>query len=104
MTKSELTPKNAAERSPLYYRDVERILNTVFGRIIKALREGDRVKLRGFGSFSVKPRHRRVGRNPRTGQSVEVRSNRVPFFRAGKDLRERLNPTHRDFPARWTEE
>ena len=75
----------------LYHRDVERIINTVFDQIIKALRDGDRVELRGFGAFSVKSRESRLGRNPRTGDSVKVEAKRVPFFKTGKELRERLN-------------
>jgi len=62
----------------------------VFDRIIKALRDGDRVELRGFGAFSVKSRESRMGRNPRTGDAVKVEAKRVPFFKTGKELRERL--------------
>lgn len=75
----------------LYHRDVERIINTVLNEVIKALSEGDRVELRGFGAFSVKERDARVGRNPRTGSSVSVEAKRVPFFKTGKELRQRLN-------------
>jgi integration host factor subunit beta len=91
MIKSELIQKIAEKNSHLYHRDVERIINTVFDQIITALREGDRVELRGFGAFSVKSRNSRMGRNPRTGDSVKVEAKRVPFFKTGKELRERLN-------------
>ena len=91
MTKSELILR-LAERNPhLYQRDVERIVTTIFDEITSALARGDRVELRGFGAFSIKGRDARVGRNPRTGQSVEVERKFVPFFKAGKDLRDRLN-------------
>lgn len=91
MTKSELIQR-LAERNPhLYHRDVERIVSTVFNEITDALGRGDRVELRGFGAFSVKQRDARVGRNPRTGAAVQVAEKSVPFFKAGKQLRERLN-------------
>ena len=91
MTKSELILK-LAERNPhLYQRDVERILSTVFDEITGALARGDRVELRGFGAFSVKRRQSRVGRNPRTGEAVQVAEKAVPFFKTGKELREKLN-------------
>ncbi len=91
MTKSELILR-LAERNPhLYQRDVERIVSTVFDEITDALSRGDRVELRGFGAFSVKHREARTGRNPRTGESVEVEEKFVPFFKTGKQLRERLN-------------
>jgi integration host factor subunit beta len=75
----------------LYQRDVERIVNTVFDEITNAMADGDRVELRGFGAFSVKRRDARVGRNPRTGASVDVEEKHVPFFKTGKLLRDRLN-------------
>ena len=75
----------------LYQRDVERIVNTVFDEITNAMANGDRVELRGFGAFSVKRRDARVGRNPRTGASVDVEEKHVPFFKTGKLLRDRLN-------------
>jgi integration host factor subunit beta len=91
MTKSELIQR-LAERNPhLYLRDVEKIVETIFDEITEALVEGDRVELRGFGAFSVKHRDARVGRNPRTGESVQVEAKRLPFFKTGKALRERLN-------------
>ena len=91
MTKSELIQR-LAERNPhLLQRDAERIVSTIFEEISGALSRGDRVELRGFGAFTVKARAARVGRNPRTGESVEVERKHVPFFKAGRDLRDRLN-------------
>ncbi|GHU06586.1 integration host factor subunit beta [Alphaproteobacteria bacterium] len=91
MTKSELVARLAAANSHLYQRDVERIVTTVFDEISAALARGDRVELRGFGAFSVKERNARQGRNPRTGEAVDVISKIVPFFKTGKQLREKLN-------------
>ncbi len=92
MTKSELILK-IAERNPhLYQRDVERIVSTIFEEIAEALAHGRRVELRGFGAFSVKRRDPRTGRNPRTGEAVQVAEKHIPFFKTGKNLRERLNP------------
>ncbi len=91
MTKSELILR-LAERNPhLYQRDVERIVATIFDEMSSALANGDRVELRGFGAFSVKERAPRIGRNPRSGEAVNVPRKFVPFFKAGKDLRDRLN-------------
>ncbi|MEM6971525.1 MAG: integration host factor subunit beta [Pseudomonadota bacterium] len=94
MIKSELVQKIAEDHQHLYQRDVERIVSTVFEEITSALERGDRVELRGFGAFSVKTRDARMGRNPRTGESVPVPEKRVPFFKAGKDMRERMNNGH----------
>lgn len=91
MIRSELIQIVADENPHLYQRDVERIVNTLFEEIIEAMANGDRVELRGFGAFSVKQRDARVGRNPRTGESVEVEAKAVPFFKTGKLLRDRLN-------------
>lgn len=91
MIRSELIQKIAEENTHLYQRDVERIVNTVFEEIVRSLAQGDRVELRGFGAFSVKKRDARIGRNPRTGEAVDVAEKHVPFFKAGKLLRERLN-------------
>lgn len=91
MIRSELIQKIAEENPHLYQRDVERIVNTIFEEIIAAMARGDRVELRGFGAFSVKKREARVGRNPRTGEAVQVEEKYVPFFKTGKLLRERLN-------------
>ncbi len=92
MIKSQLIEKIASENPHLYQRDVERIVNTIFDTIVEAMERGDRVELRGFGAFSVKHRPARIGRNPRTGDQVPVEEKFVPFFKTGKELRERLNP------------
>ncbi|MCU0895278.1 MAG: integration host factor subunit beta [Rhodospirillales bacterium] len=81
----------AAANPHLYHRDVERIVTTVFEEIAAALSRGDRVELRGFGAFSVKERGARIGRNPRTGDTVSVTSKYIPYFKTGKQLREKLN-------------
>ncbi len=91
MTKSELISLLAAENPLLYHRDVEKIVLTVFEEISSALAKGERVELRGFGAFSVKERKARIGRNPRTGEPVEVTEKFTPYFKTGKQLRERLN-------------
>lgn len=91
MIRSELIQIIADENPHLYQRDVERIVNTVFDEIVEAMARGDRVELRGFGAFSVKSRDARTGRNPRTGEAVEVEAKSVPFFKTGKLLRDRLN-------------
>ena len=91
MIRSELIQRIADENPHLFQRDVERIVNTIFEEITDALANGDRVELRGFGAFSVKTRDARVGRNPRTGEAVSVDQKKVPFFKTGKLLRDRLN-------------
>ncbi|MGI9367246.1 MAG: integration host factor subunit beta [Ruegeria sp.] len=91
MIRSELIQKIADENPHLYQRDVERIVNTVFEEVTDAMARGDRVELRGFGAFSVKKRDARIGRNPRTGETVQVEEKCVPFFKTGKLLRDRLN-------------
>ncbi|CAN0471799.1 unnamed protein product [Discosporangium mesarthrocarpum] len=91
MTKSELIARLAEQNPHLFQRDVERIVATIFDEITEALARGDRVELRGFGAFSVKHRGPRIGRNPRTGDAVQVAEKCVPYFKTGKELRERLN-------------
>ncbi|WP_342359507.1 integration host factor subunit beta [Terrarubrum flagellatum] len=92
MIKSELVLR-LSERNPhLYQRDIENVVNTILDEITDALKHGDRVELRGFGAFSAKERDARVGRNPRTGAKVEVSQKLAPQFRAGKEMRYRLNP------------
>ena len=91
MIRSELIQKIADENPHLYQRDVERIVNTIFDEVTDAMSRGDRGELRGFGAFSVKQRDARVGRNPRTGETVQVEEKHVPFFKTGKLLRDRLN-------------
>lgn len=91
MIKSVLIARLAEANPHLYQRDVERIVSTIFDQITGALAQGNRVELRGFGAFSVKRRTARIGRNPRTGETVHVAEKYVPFFKTGKELRERLN-------------
>ncbi len=91
MTRSQLILRLAEQNPHLFHRDVERIVATVFEEISEALARGDRVELRGFGAFSVKRRSARVGRNPRTGETVHVAAKSLPYFKTGKQLRERLN-------------
>jgi integration host factor subunit beta len=91
MIKSELVQRIASQNPHLYQRDVENIVNAILGEIVTALARGDRVELRGFGAFSVKNRPARAGRNPRTGEHVAVDKKSVPFFKTGKEMRERLN-------------
>ncbi|MCH7921961.1 MAG: integration host factor subunit beta [Nitrospinae bacterium] len=87
MTKAELVEK-VAERIDLTKKQTEVIVNTVFQSITEALADGDKVELRGFGSFRVRHRHSREGRNPKTGATVFIPAKKVPFFKAGKELRE----------------
>jgi integration host factor subunit beta len=91
MTKSELILRLAELNPHLFQRDVERIVSTIFDEVAKALARGDRVELRGFGAFSVKRRAQRTGRNPRTGEAVDVAAKAIPYFKTGKQLRDRLN-------------
>jgi integration host factor subunit beta len=91
MTKSELILRIGELNPHLYHRDVERIVTTIFEEITDALAQRERVELRGFGAFSVKFRDARRGRNPRTGETVAVEQKVVPFFKTGKELRDRLN-------------
>ena len=91
MIKSELVQQVSEQFPHLFQRDVENIVNAIFDEISNALARGDRVELRGFGAFSVRQRGARRGRNPRTGQQVDVKEKQVPFFKTGKEMRERLN-------------
>ena len=91
LIKSQLI-QNITEANPhLFVRDVERIVNTIFNEITQSLADGKRVELRGFGAFSVQHRKERVGRNPRTGESVNVEEKFIPRFKTGKDMRLKLN-------------
>ena len=91
LIKSQLI-QNITEANPhLFVRDVERIVNTIFNEISNSLASGKRVELRGFGAFSVQHRKERIGRNPRTGESVNVEEKYIPRFKTGKDLRLKLN-------------
>jgi integration host factor subunit beta len=90
--KSELIQR-ITERNPhLYQRDIENVVGAILDTVSDALARGDRVELRGFGAFSVKHRPARIGRNPRTGEQVQVDAKAVPFFKTGKEMRQRLNP------------
>jgi integration host factor subunit beta len=91
MIKSELIASLAAENPHLTQKDVERVVGVILERMIVALEQGGRVELRGFGAFSVRSRPARSGRNPRTGETVDVPAKHVPFFKSGKELRARLN-------------
>lgn len=91
VTKSELIAELSAANPHLLARDVETIVATIFNEISAALTRGERVELRGFGAFTIKKRDARTGRNPRTGEAVPVDEKVVPFFKAGKELRERVN-------------
>lgn len=92
MTKSELVDMIAGAHGQITRREAEIVVNTIFTAISDALGEGERVELRGFGSFSTKTRNPRVGRNPKTGDAVEVPAKVVPHFKPGKELREKVNP------------
>ena len=89
--KSELVQRMAARNPHLYQRDIENIIDAILGEIGDALARGERVELRGFGAFSTKQRQARTGRNPRTGDKVPVTEKLAPFFKTGKEMRERLN-------------
>jgi integration host factor subunit beta len=91
MIKSELVHRIASQNPHLYTRDVEKLVDAILGEIIIALARGDRVELRGFGVFSLKRRAARVGRNPLTGAQVTIDAKSVPFFKTGKEMRQRLN-------------
>jgi len=91
MTKSDLIKRLSEANPHLTQRDIEKIVSTVFDEVTDALARRDRVELRGFGAFSVREREARVGRNPRTGAEVSVPDKVVPYFKTGKELRERLN-------------
>ncbi len=91
MIRSELVQKIANENSDLRLDEVERIVDTFFDSIVAQLAEGGRVELRGFGAFSTRSRESRTGRNPRTGAAVDVKAKSVPYFKPGKEMRERLN-------------
>ena len=91
MTKSELIEVIAREQSHLAYRDVELAVKCMIEQMSQALATGDRIEIRGFGSFSLHFRPPRVGRNPKTGESVRLAGKYVPHFKPGKELRERVN-------------
>jgi integration host factor subunit beta len=92
MLKSELVSKLAEQHPHLYQRDIEQVVNAILGTISDALAQGGRVELRGFGTFTVKKREARAGRNPRTGEAVSICEKVVPVFKTGNEMRHRLNP------------
>jgi len=91
MTKSELIDKLSDEHQMLNKRDAESVINLIFNGIGDALATGDRVEIRGFGSFSVREREAREARNPKSGELVSIPSRKTPFFKTGKELRERVD-------------
>ena len=91
MTKSELILKITSKNSYLYHKDVFKIIDTLFNCVTKALKDGDRVELRGFGTFTTKVRNARIGRNPKTGDPVAIPQKKMPFFKMGKSMKERIN-------------
>ncbi|MDN3646785.1 integration host factor subunit beta [Pontixanthobacter aestiaquae] len=92
MIRSELLQALAKDNPDLRAEEVEQVVDIFFDEITKRLAEGGRVELRGFGAFSTREREARTGRNPRTGETVQVPAKRVPYFKPGKEMRERLNP------------
>ncbi len=102
MTKSALILAITAKMPHLSARDVEVVVNTIFDSMTDALRKGDRIEIRGFGSFSVRQRRSRQGRNPKTGTSIGVPAKKVPFFVVGHELRERVNQSRLKHPIRKT--
>ena len=91
MTRSELILKITSMNSYLYHKDVYKIIDTLFNSVTKALKNGDRVELRGFGTFTTKLRNARIGRNPKTGDPVAIPQKKMPFFKMGKSMKERIN-------------
>ncbi len=91
MTKSELILKITSKNSFLYQKDVNKIVDTLFNSVTKALKNGDRIELRGFGTFTTKLRNARIGRNPKTGEPVAIPQKKMPFFKMGKSMKERIN-------------
>ena len=93
MTKSDLIERVAARAPHLSKKDTELVVNTIFDSMTEALRRSDRIEIRGFGSFQVKVREAREGRNPKTGEEVRIPAKRTPFFKVGKELKERIDQT-----------
>ncbi len=100
MTKSELIQRLSQKYPHLYQRDIEVLVNTIFGEITTALAQGNRVELRGFGAFSVRSRDPRAARNPKNGDIVNIGSRNAIYFRTGKELRERINKSNGNAPAK----
>ncbi len=95
MTKSQLIDRISEKAPRIPKRDIETVVHTVFQSMLNALRREQRIEIRGFGSFAIKIREARDGRNPKTGVKVQVPRRRIPYFTVGKELRERLNPQSR---------
>ena len=91
MTKSGLIEEVAKRTPHISKKDMEVVVNTIFDSMIDALREGERIEIRGFGSFQVKIREAREGRNPKTGEPVHISAKRTPFFKVGKELKEKVD-------------
>lgn len=91
MTKSGLIEEVARRTPHISKKDTEVVVNTIFDAMIEALRTGDRIEIRGFGSFQVKIREARDGRNPKTGEPVHISAKRTPFFKVGKELKEMVD-------------
>ena len=91
MIRSELLQKMAQDNPDLRAQEIEQVVDIFFEEIAQRLAEGGRVELRGFGAFSTREREARTGRNPRTGESVDVPAKRVPYFKPGKEMRNALN-------------
>ena len=98
MIKSELVLRIAEQNPHLYEKDCEAVVNAILGKIADALAAGERVEIRGFGSFSVKDLRARQGRNPRTGESVAVKEKKAVAFRPGKEMKQRVNPSEPEAP------
>jgi integration host factor subunit beta len=95
MTKSQLIDRISEKAARIPKRDIETVVHTVFQSMLNALQREQRIEIRGFGSFAIKIREERDGRNPKTGMKVHVPRRRIPYFTVGKELRERLNPQRR---------
>jgi integration host factor subunit beta len=91
MTKSGLIEKVAEQTPHISKKDTEVVVNTIFDAMTEALRRGERIEIRGFGSFQVKVREARDGRNPKTGEMVNIPAKRTPFFKVGKELKEMVD-------------
>ncbi len=91
MTKSELIEAVAAKVGNFSRKDVEVVIDTLFNSMTESLSKGQKVEIRGFGSFKIKKREPRQGRNPKTGENISIQAKKVPFFKAGKEIRERIN-------------
>ena len=94
MNKSDLINTLAARAKHISLKDMEVIVNEIFSSMTDSLKRGERIEIRGFGSFEVRARKPRIGRNPKSGEKVHVGERKVPFFKVGKELRERINNNH----------